>query len=871
VLWLNLSHIWHVAEQEQRRLDPGASRSTPSEPNAKADAPPAARKMSEDEGVKLDPAAQQQNSLHQREGPVVQAADSCGAKCGSVECCWELQNSAIRAVFTSRPWPQWYAVETKGSDDGGPPVALPIHGAPLFQLISDANAKTSTTAGGADCSLVNVTMSVHLALSMELSCSHGVEATFHAFLRDTSSHYLRVSVDIRASTRMFSSSWPSGGFGVLRLLSFGGLSRVAETRDPPGATPDDDLAALDGLPLLLENHFWVAVEHPLGVMRAASGNNWTHWRDVIGQLTHLGRLPKPTQDSPWRYGACLGTFTERSQARRAFVSYLHAERPGRRTPMVHYNSWYDFYSYQDEGFNGGFKDHDKNPELIAKLRPDKLGEANCLQRVEAFGKELVEKRGTAVQSFLWDDGWDNTQSLWEFDEERFPNRFDNIATKAKSYGAGTGVWLSPWGGYGFPQENRVKYGKAHGLETNWNMNMETEAFSLAGAHYRKVFKDVALKFRREQGVNMYKFDGVAGDPRELAVEMEAMLGLLAELRAAAKPKRAKGDEDDDDIWINLTTGTWASPFFLLWADSIWRGGPDIPSRRKDWEPDVDRSLLRIPGLTWADVPSDGLSRRQRWIRWRNLVVQVLVVSRSHFFPLSQLMIHGVIVASHGDALHWGLSFFDEVDFTQEVWSFVALGLQLQELYIAPRYMTSQAWDIVAEGLQWASREASILRDSHWAFGDARLRQVYCVSSWDVAAARGFLFFHNPTGKVQNSDFFSLASALELPYAQSMLELHLKLVKSASREALQSKATRLSKLDLLTEGSSKPRSDATSTRKHRFSTSESAAPTACQVSLPPTGIHSAGSASAGGSCSLAAQQQIDIQLLASEVLVLEVAV
>ena len=53
-----------------------------------------------------------------------------------------------------------------------------------------------------------------------------------------------------------------------------------------------------------------------------------------------------------------------------------------------------------------------------------------------------------------------------------------------------------------------------------------------------------------------------------------------------------------------------------------------------------------------------------------MVVYILVAQRSTFFPLSQLMIHGVIVASHGDALHWGLSKFDLVDFTQEVWSFV---------------------------------------------------------------------------------------------------------------------------------------------------------------------------------------------------------
>lgn len=27
-------------------------------------------------------------------------------------------------------------------------------------------------------------------------------------------------------------------------------------------------------------------------------------------------------------------------------------------------------------------------------------------------------------SFLWDDGWDDPHTLWEFDQERFPARFD---------------------------------------------------------------------------------------------------------------------------------------------------------------------------------------------------------------------------------------------------------------------------------------------------------------------------------------------------------------------------------------------------------------------------------------------------------------
>lgn len=54
----------------------------------------------------------------------------------------------------------------------------------------------------------------------------------------------------------------------------------------------------------------------------------------------------------------------------------------------------------------------------------------------------------------------------------------------------------------------------------------------------------------------------------------------------------------------------------------------------------------------------------------------------------------------------------------------AMGLQLQELYVAARYMTPLAWDILAEGLRWARQHANILRDSHWAFGDVANREVY---------------------------------------------------------------------------------------------------------------------------------------------------
>lgn len=703
---------------------------------------------------------------------------SC-SRCANVTgCCWELRNKWLHAQFTDRPSPQWLAFSAS------PEIALPVKSFPLFQLLPSMQEM--------NCTLEDVRQDGPLSLDLDLSCGN-IRASFSARLNDEDSHYMRFKVRLASA----SDQWP-GGYGELRLWKLSGSSHLEETKLP---RRDEDIEDVAGLPVVVNKRFFLAVEHPMAVTKAVKISG-PQWLDAWGGIQHLKTLAKPTEEVPWEYGFVMGTFQEVSQARRAFLAYLHAERPGRRSPMVHYNSWYDFYSYQDEGFNGGFKDPRPNETLISSLRPDKMSEGRCIERIQAFGEEMVKKRDTKLDSFLWDDGWDDPHSLWEFDHERFPARFDEVSKKAKDYGAGTGVWLSPWGGYGFTQEARVKFGKKKGYETNYNRNIQSEGFSLAGKKYQKAFHDTAMRFRREQGVNMFKFDGVAGNPTELAMEMEAMLRTIAALRNP-KGSRSQGSTEstgsigstgskepgeEEDVWINLTTGTWPSPFFLLWADSIWRRGPDIATRPRDWFGPLrvaDRLAIvegRFKTPPLDQIGLDGLTGRQRWIRWRSMVVYILVVQRSTFFPLSQLMIHGVIVASHGDALHWGLNRFDAVDFTQEVWSFVAMGLQLQELYVAPRHMTSKAWDILAEGLKWSRRNAEVLRDSHWAFGDVSNQEVYCIASWDVQTSQGFLFFHNPQGVASRSMPFNLQEVLELPEAQRQLSFEVRLVKSAYRPA-----------------------------------------------------------------------------------------
>ena len=62
-----------------------------------------------------------------------------------------------------------------------------------------------------------------------------------------------------------------------------------------------------------------------------------------------------------------------------------------------------------------------------------------LDRIHQFGEELVNQRGVKMDSFLWDDGWDNASSLWNFNASSFPRGFDTINVAASSYDIGTGV------------------------------------------------------------------------------------------------------------------------------------------------------------------------------------------------------------------------------------------------------------------------------------------------------------------------------------------------------------------------------------------------------------------------------------------------
>lgn len=439
--------------------------------------------------------------------------------------------------------------------------------------------------------------------------------------------------------------------------------------------------SVKGSPIIAGNLF-LGFEHPLSQSKV-TGDRATAWieRD----------LPLRSERSI-TYSSVIGV-ARAGQMRRDFLAYLERERAHPYRTFLHYNSWYDL---------GYFNPYDQ---------------AGAIDRVNTFGRELAQKRGVKLDSFLFDDGWDNHKSLWRFNDG-FLDGFTSIRTAAEKYGADPGVWMSPWGGYSQPKLDRIAFGKAAGYE------IVADGYALSGPKYYTAFRDVCMDMIQKYGVNQFKFDGTGNvdsvvPGSQFDSDFAAAIHLIGELRAA-KP----------DIYINLTTGTWPSPFWLMYADSIWRGGED-------------------------DSTAGVGSYRERWITYRDAETYQRVVQNGPLYPLNSLMLHGLIYAQH----HKQLDKDPANDFRNEIRSYFGTGTQLQEMYITPSLLSETDWDDLAEAARWSRANAEVLKDTHWIGGDPAWLEVYGWASW--TPAKGILVLRNPSDKAQTISI-KLQDAFELP-------------------------------------------------------------------------------------------------------------
>ncbi|BAU55553.1 hypothetical protein MgSA37_03743 [Mucilaginibacter gotjawali] len=426
---------------------------------------------------------------------------------------------------------------------------------------------------------------------------------------------------------------------------------------------------MDGSPLVHNNMFF-AIEHPMSQTMA----------DKFSTSIYLPRLNAVYKSAPLTISSVWG-ITPPNQMRRGFLRYIELERAVPYRQMLHYNSWFDI-SWDDR----------------------KLSDSVCLDRIKGFKDSLVDKRKVKLTAFLFDDGWDDNKTLWQFNTG-FPRGFSKIAAATKDASSTLGVWISPWGGYDEPKIQRINYGKAQNppFETNEN------GFSLTGPNYYKRFRAVTTSFIKDYNISMFKFDGVgagngaSGASITYQKDIEAFLKLITGLR-----------DEKPDLYLSLTVGTWPSVYWLKYGDAIWRAGED------------------------TGLGGEG-PKRQQWITYKDGQAYTNIVKRAPLFPLNSIMYHGVCIADNGLP---GTLEMDDKNISDEIWAFFGTGTGLQELYVNPHKLNSANWDCIRNAANWSRAHAEQMADIHWVGGDPLKGEVYGYAGW--ADKKAVLTLRNPT-------------------------------------------------------------------------------------------------------------------------------
>lgn len=374
-----------------------------------------------------------------------------------------------------------------------------------------------------------------------------------------------------------------------------------------------------------------------------------------------------------------------------FKKYLDHIRVTQLKPYLLYNTWYDVRA----------PEYTKRPE-------DVMNETNLMRIIGDFKREMVEKRGLKLDAFVLDDAWDIYKSDWVLRKKEFPSGLKPIREALKSMGTELGIWFGPIGGYSY-RKWRVGWMKEHGYE------VVGDQLCLAGTKYRELFKKRTVDFVRDDEVAYFKWDGIQfscsepghGHPVGIysrRAVMESVVELCHAVRA-----------ENPGMFLNITSGTWLSPWWMKYANMIWMQGRDYG---------------------YSDVPS--VSRRDAAITYRDVVLYENYGVNDSWFPISNLMTHGII-KGHLQKLGGETEPLDK--FTDNAILYFARGVSMWELYVSPNLLTDGEWDAIAKSIGWAKHRFDLLKTTEMVGGDPGNRDAYGYVHF--SKKRGIVAARNP--------------------------------------------------------------------------------------------------------------------------------
>ncbi len=388
----------------------------------------------------------------------------------------------------------------------------------------------------------------------------------------------------------------------------------------------------------------------------------------------------------------------------AFFAYMRTfARPERF--RLQFNSWYD---------------------NMLDITSDNIAES-----FRAVEKGLREHGVRPLDSYVVDDGWVDYKKpeFWAFRKERFPHGFAEEKKLMEELGSGFGVWFGPRGGY-TEQDRYAKNLKKIGYyPCRQSLDICTGA-----PKYIDALIDRMIGFMKDYNVNYFKLDGFsaqacrskkhghpAGGKEEKGVYYytflwEQWLAGFERLRAV-----------NPDVYLNLTSYSHCSPWFLKWVDSVWLNNS-------------------------ADMYYEGDgSNLDQCLNYRDGRYYDYYVVRQQQFPASCIYNHEpcygkknynppLPARSHKTVCYTG------EEFTKYLLMCMMRGTGFVELYYSPSMFDDEKWEINARILNWAEENFHILRHSEFFGGVPKNGECYGYAAFEEG--KGYVIVRNPAGRPQ---------------------------------------------------------------------------------------------------------------------------
>ncbi len=252
-------------------------------------------------------------------------------------------------------------------------------------------------------------------------------------------------------------------------------------------------------------------------------------------------------------------FSNMPHIKNEFIDYISTIKYAPSIPYTLYNSWYDLRSVEYPRVDSMFH----------------MTEKNVLRILGLIEKNMVQDNGIKLDAFVLDDGWDIYESAWEIRHKQFPNGFIPIAQELEKINCQLGLWIGPTGGYSF-RKKRIDWMEKNGFEVSGQEYIyNAKHVCIGGKRYSHALKERTTDLVKNQKVNYFKLDGFQfscsnpkhGHPIGIysrAALVDSVFSLCHSIR-----------QQNPNAYLNLTSGTWLSPWWLLVANQIWMDGEEI--------------------------------------------------------------------------------------------------------------------------------------------------------------------------------------------------------------------------------------------------------------------------------------------------------